>query len=267
MSISNRLAGAARTAAVPSSAVLGAERPRSRRNRLGGLRWLVDAMLVASLVLQFWLAATWVTDSGWWAPDDPASEPARGAGHAAPAGSELEVVVSSQLTARGDLVVSQVLEFDDAVRALPVSVRPASIGASDDVATEVRDILVTADDRVVSALVTTMRAGDSTVVDLGGPARSVRLDYLVAGAVEPSEMSAPGRAVVDLNPVHILVSGPRTLVVEATAAQDGEILSMACGSRGDLPTPCGRDVGRGWSVRLSGDRGQDVIASVDMPRA
>ncbi len=150
--------------------------------------------------------AMWLTDSGWWAAQPEGADAAGVAARvAAPSGAEPGVLVRSRLTAGGDLVVTQWLTFDDAVRELPVSVEPASIGASDDVATEVRDVTITADDRVVSAQVANLGAGDSTVLDLGPPAREIRLDYVVAGAVEPSQVSAPGRAVVDLNPVHVAV--------------------------------------------------------------
>ena len=264
MSSSNRLEGPSWTPAPRA----GAGRPPGWRDRLGSRRWLVDGALVTSLVMELALVAMWLTDSGWWAAQPEGADAAGVAATvAAPSGAEPGVLVRSRLTAGGDLVVTQWLTFDDAVRELPVSVEPASIGASDDVATEVRDVTITADDRVVSAQVANLVAGDSTVLDLGPPAREIRLDYVVAGAVEPSQVSAPGRAVVDLNPVHVAVPGAGSLVIEVTAAADGAVLSMACGTSGELPTPCGRDAGRGWHVHLPSADGQDVIASVDMPRA
>ena len=233
-----------------------------------GLRRLVDVVLVASLMLQCALATMWATDSGWWS-DAPASDVATPVAAEAPPRSAPDpgVLVRSRLTARGTLVVTQWLTFDDVVRRLPLSVDPAAIAASDDVATEVRRLRVTAGGTVVPAPDTTLAAGESAVLDLGVPVRAVRLDYVVEGAVERSRMSAPGRAVADLNPVHVSVPGSATpQVVQVSAAADGAVLSMACASGGDLPTPCGRDARRGWSVRLPGAAGQDVIASVDLPR-
>jgi hypothetical protein len=232
-----------------------------------GLRRLVDVALVASLVLQCALATLWATDSAWWADTSTGSDPAPVAAGAPPRSApDPGVLVRSRLTTRGDLVVTQWLTFDDDVRRLPVSVDPATIGASDDVATKMRRLRVTADDDAVPAP-DRLAAGESTVLDFGAAVRAARLDYVVEGAVERSEMSAPGRAVADLNPVHVSVPGSATpQVLQVSAAAEGAVLSMACGSGEDLPTPCGRDARRGWSVRLPDLAGQDVIASVDLPR-
>jgi hypothetical protein len=233
-----------------------------------GLRRLVDVVLVASLMLQCALATMWATDSGWWS-DDTAGDVATPVAAEAPPRSAPDpgVLVRSRLTARASLVVTQWLTFDEVVGRLPLSVDPAAIGASDDVATEVRRLRVTAGGAAVAAPVTTLAAGESAVLDLGVPVRTARLDYVVEGAVERSRMSAPGRAVADLNPVHVSVPGSVTpQVLQVSAAADGAVLSMACASGGDLPTPCGRDARRGWSVRLPDAVGQDVIASVDLPR-
>lgn len=249
------------------------DRP-SPRDRFG--RWspsalhrLVDVALVAVLVLQCALATLWATDSGWWADTPAGGDPAPVAAGTAPPrpAPDPGVLVRNRLTARGDLVVTQWLTFDRVVRRLPLSVDPASIGASDDVATEVRGLRVTTGAAAVPATDSRLTTGDSAVLDLGAPVRAVRLDYVVGGAVERSRMSAPGRAVADLNPVHASVPGSATpQVIQVSAAGDGAVLSMACVSGGDLPTPCGRDDGRGWSVRLPAEAGLDVIASVDLPR-
>jgi hypothetical protein len=249
------------------------DRPGSR-DRFGrwspsGLRRRVDVALVAVLALQCALATLWATDSGWWADTPAGSDPAPvAAGTAAPRSApDPGILVRSRLTTRGDLVVTQWLTFDRVVRRLPLSVDPATVGASDDVATQVRRLRVTTGAAAVLAPDSRLGTGESTVLDLGAPVSAVRLDYVVEGAVERSRMSAPGRAVADLNPVHASVPGSgASQVIQVSAAADGAVLSMACGSGGDLPTPCGRDAPRGWSVRLPAVAGQDVIASVDLPR-
>jgi len=234
--------------------------------RLGGWRRVLSVAGVALLlILDCAVVGLWATGSWWWSDASTGGEKRHLiAAGPPPSAPDPGVLVRSRLTAGTDLMVTQWLRFDGPVGQVRLSMRPAVIGASD-APLEVRRLRVVADGRRVHAPAARLAADRATVLDLGLPAQWVRLDYRAEGAVQRSPMSAPRRAIADVTPVHVSMPQEATRVIEVIAGGGGAVLSMACGPAGELPAPCGRNIQRGWTVRLSGTASQEITASVDLP--
>ena len=242
------------------------------RDGWGDSRWqrAADVVLVTALLIVLGLTALLVID-----PDSVTGDSNSSAASVGDAGSgdspaeskpgqgKTGVQVVNRLRASNNLEVTQWIKFKAPKKELPLANRPAEIGSSD-ASNVIRDVKVTVDGREVDEQVGPLASGERGTLTLDKASRTFRLDYVVEGAVQRSQPSTTGRALVDLNGLTVRkASGPRLVMVRP--GDTGAVLSLACGSSG-VAEPCGREGDKGWSVRLSDTAADDdVVASVNLP--
>lgn len=242
------------------------------RTGWGDSRWqrVADVVLVTALLIVLGLTALLVIDPDSLTGDSKSSAaslgdagPGDSPGESKPGQGKTGVQVVSRLRASNTVEVTQWIKFRAPRKELPLANRPAEIGDSDG-STVIRDLTVTVDGREVDEQVGPLASGESGTLTLDKASRTFRLNYVVEGAVQRSQPSTSGRALVDLNGLTVRkASGPRLVMVRP--GDTGAVLSLACGSAG-VAEPCGREGDKGWSVKLSDAAADDdVVASVNLP--
>jgi len=168
------------------------------------------------------------------------------------------VLVRSRINADGGLRVTQWVTPAADLTGFALRVEPASFASA---STQLSQLQVSRDGVVVDEVTGRLDEGARALLSVPGDGGTVRLDYLVEGAVARSLQSAPNRALVDLSVVRIARSGLRQVV----QLRGASVLSLACGTAPEPAEPCGRLSESGGRVLLPASSGADVIAAIDLP--
>ncbi len=122
-------------------------------------------------------------------------------------------------------------------------------------------VRVTADGTPVPAP-TTMRAGQSVVLRLAAPTRTVDVHFRGHGQLARTGSPVPSRALALVNAV-IVSTGSAKVPVRVHLVHP-RVLNVACLSGTSLPQPCGAPDRKGWHVQVSRARAATVVAQVDV---